>query len=177
VADLAFVDQSLERPRGLGKRDLRVRPVHLEEVDVVDAERLETLVESLAKPVRAGVADEAVVGHPQAALGRDHHLVAAVLDVIAERLPEHSLGGAEAVAMSGVEEVDSQLARLPDRRDPLVLVELPPLASELPGAEGDRGDLEFGLTEPDCVLGGRRHRAPFVVEVILPLSPTKAEHD
>ena len=50
--------------------DDRVRPVHLEEVDVVDAERLETLVESLAKPVRARIPDEAVVGHPQAALGR-----------------------------------------------------------------------------------------------------------
>ena len=106
VADLAFVHQLLERTRGLRERDLRVGPVHLVEVDVVDAERLEARVDvRCAKPGGAGVADEPVVGHPQAALGRDHHLVAAMVEVIAKRPPEHSLGGAEAVALRGVEEV------------------------------------------------------------------------
>jgi hypothetical protein len=137
--------------------------VHLEEVDVVDAERLETVVECLAKPSRAGIADEAVVGHPQAALGRDHHLVAVVLDVIAERLPEHSLGGAKAVATSGVEEVDPELLSLANRSDRLPLIELPPLAPELPGAEGDRRDLQIGHPESNALLGGcgQEHLQPF----------------
>ena len=162
VTDLAFVHELLERSGGLGERHLRIGPVHLEEIDVVDPERRQTVVESAAKPGGARIAHQPVVSHPQAALGGDHDLVAVVFDVIPQRVPEHALRGTEAVAVGRVEEVDSQLACLPDRRDPLVLVELPPLPSELPGAEGDRRDLEVGHPEADSCRGACRHRAPSV---------------
>ena len=161
VADLAFVHELLKRRGGLGKGHLRVGPVHLVDVDVVDFERAQAVLDSAAKPGGTGIADETLVGHPQAALGRDHDLLAPVVEVVAQRPAEESLRGAEAVTLSGVEKVDSELASTANRGDPLVLVELPPLTPQLPGAEGNRGDLQASHAECDGVQDAGRHGAPF----------------
>jgi hypothetical protein len=127
VAELALVDELLERSSGIGERDVRVGPVHLIEVDVVNAERLQALVDSTAKPSGARVANEPMLGHPQAALGSDHDLVTAVVEIVTERSAEKPLRGAEAIALSGVEEVDPELACVADRRDAVVLVDPSPI--------------------------------------------------
>lgn len=115
MADLARVDQFLEGAGGLRERDLQVGPVHLVDVDVLDVQRLQAFVDPTAKPVRTGVAHQAVGGHPQAALGRDHNLVSPAVEVVAKRPPEQLFRDAEAVALSGVEQVDAQVARVADR--------------------------------------------------------------
>jgi hypothetical protein len=46
----------------------------------------------------------------------------------------------------------------------LVLVELSPLTPQLPGAEGDRGDLQASHAERDGVQDAGRHGAPFLAE-------------
>ena len=127
--------------------------MHLVDVDVVDPERAQAVLDSGAQEGWARVANQAVVGHPQAALGRDHDLVAALVEIVAQRPAEQLLGGAEPIALGGVEEVHPELARLADRGDRLALVELSPLASELPGAKGDRVDLEAGGSKRDGVRG------------------------
>ena len=53
MADLALVDELLQRAGGLREGDLGVGPVHLVDVDVVDLERLEAALDAVAKPVRA----------------------------------------------------------------------------------------------------------------------------
>ena len=164
VADLAFVHELLERRGSLRKGDLRVGPVHLVDVDVVDFERPQAVLDSATKPGATGIADEPLLGHPQAALGRDHDLVAPVVKVVAERPAEETLRGAEAVTLRGVEKVDAELASTANRGDPLVLVELAPLTPQLPGAEGNRGDLEASHAEGDRVQDAGRHRAPFLAE-------------
>jgi hypothetical protein len=87
VADLALVDKFLKRIGGRGKREIGIRPVDLEQINVVGAERAQALLHSLAQPLAARVAHHAVVGHAQSALGCDHDLVAAVLELIAQDPP------------------------------------------------------------------------------------------
>lgn len=48
VPDLALLDELLERTRRFGERDVRVGPVDLVEVDVVELERAQALLHSLA---------------------------------------------------------------------------------------------------------------------------------
>jgi hypothetical protein len=69
VADLAFGDELPQRARRLGGRNLRVGPVHLVQVDVVDTQRSQAGVHALAQPLRAGVADQAGISHAQGTLG------------------------------------------------------------------------------------------------------------
>jgi hypothetical protein len=138
VPDLSLLDELVECRGRLGEGDVGVGPVHLVDVDVIDPERTQAVLDAGAKKVGARVANQAVVGHPQAALGRDHDLVAALVQIVAQGPAEQLLGGAEPVAPGCVEEVDSQLAGLADRGDRLLLVELSPFAPELPGTEGDR---------------------------------------
>lgn len=91
MADLALVYEMLKGARGLGERDLRVGPMHLVDVDVIDAEGLQALIDSTAKPIGAGVAHEPLLSHPQTALGRDHHLVPAIVEIVAEGFSQHPL--------------------------------------------------------------------------------------
>ncbi len=137
ASDHAIASRLTETPSSDDEHaDLVVGAVGLVQVDVLDAQRAQAVVHAAAKPRRTGIADEPVFGHAQAALGRDHHVIAALVEILAERRAEKSLGGAEAVALRGVEQVDSELPRTAYCRDPLRLVEPPPLAAELPRPEG-----------------------------------------
>jgi hypothetical protein len=94
--------------------------VHVVEVDVVDAEALERGVTGGPDVVR-GVVDRAdAVDAPDAELGGQHHLVAAVLDGPADEL----LVVPAAVHVGGVEEVDAEVEGAVDDRDGLLLVAL-----------------------------------------------------
>jgi hypothetical protein len=70
-----------------------------------------------------------------------------VVEVVPQGTPQQPLRGTEAVALRGVEEIDAALTRPPDRGNTLVLIELPPLAAELPRAERDRRDAEAAPAE------------------------------
>lgn len=153
VANLAFVDELVERRGGFGERNVRVGPVHLIEIDVVDSERAQAVVDALAKPLAARIAGETVVGHPQSALRRDHDRFAVRVELCAQSLREEALRGAESVALRSVEQVDAELARLADRVDRAPLAERSPFASEFPRAECDRGDRQAGRSKRDCLHG------------------------
>jgi len=142
VADLAFGDELPQGARRLGDRNLRVGPVHLVQVDVVDAQRCQAGVHALAQPLRARVADQAGIGHAQGALGSEHELVPVPGELIPKRFAEQSLGRAETVGVRGVEEVDAQLAGAADRRDGRVLIKPAPVSAKLPSTEGDAGNHE-----------------------------------
>src|SRR5690349_20837658 len=70
-------------------------------------------------------------------------------------MPEQPLGGAEAVALRGVEEVDAELERAADRLGGLALLRGAPVAAELPRAEADARHAHVGVAERGVV-----HQAP-----------------
>jgi len=147
VADLARLHQLLERAGGLLERCRAVGPVDLVEVDVVGAEMVEARVDSLAEPLGARVADDAVALRPQAALRGEHDLVAPGAQLLAERLRHELLGSPEAVGLGGVEEADPEFESATDGRHVLPLVQRPPVAAELPRAEADARHLEAAAAE------------------------------
>ena len=49
-----------------------------------------------------------------------------------------------------------ELPSLTNRGNRLLLIELSPLAPELPGTEGDRGNLQIGHPKWNALLGGCR---------------------
>jgi hypothetical protein len=51
VPDLALLDELLERARRFRERDIRIGPVDLVEVDVVELERAQALLHPLAQPL------------------------------------------------------------------------------------------------------------------------------
>src|SRR5712692_3291903 len=115
VANLARGHYVGEGFGGVREGRLRVRPVDLIEVDVVGAEGLQALVHAASHPVGAGIAfDAASWSRPQPALGRDDDLVTRAT---CERLGDQSLGGAEAIALSCVEEVDALVGCMADGGD------------------------------------------------------------
>src|SRR5271168_1362699 len=148
VSDLAVGDQLAQRARRLGGRHGRVGPMHLVKVDVVHAQRGQAGVDSSAQPFRTCVANKAGIGLAQTTFGGDHDFVAVAGELDAERLAEDMLGRAETVGLRRVEEVDAQIAGTTDRGDGSILVEMTPVPTELPGAEGDAGNVEPSL--PQC---------------------------
>ena len=78
MVDLALLPQLGERLRGLGEGGVWIGPVHLVEVDPLDAQRLQALLDAAAQELPARVARHAAIDRPQPALGGDHHVVARV---------------------------------------------------------------------------------------------------
>src|SRR5436190_2345272 len=74
VADLVPLHQLLERPGGLLRRGVLVRPVDLVQVDVVRFKVPQARVHALPKPLAAGIAKQPVAIHPESALGCDEHV-------------------------------------------------------------------------------------------------------
>jgi hypothetical protein len=153
VADLAGLDELGQRLAGVGERGLVVRPMDLVEIDVVDAQGLQALVDALAQPGGGGVAQEVVALLAQAALGGDDQFVAVCAQLVAQRRGQQTLGGAPAVALGGVEEVDTKLAGAADGLVDALVLEGAPVAAQLPGAEADGSYLQAGAAESDRVHG------------------------
>src|ERR1700722_17446617 len=158
VADLALGDQFAQRARRLGGRHGRVGPMHLVQVDVVHAQHGQAGVDSSAQPFRTCVANKDGISLAQPTFGCDHDFVAVADALDAERLAEDMLRRPETVGLRRVEEVGTQIAGTTDRGDGGVLVEMTPVPTELPGAEGDAGNVEPRLSQ-----GGVLHLALQVV--------------
>ena len=130
---------SRHRPDRLLDRRVRVDPVLVVEIDVVDAEALEAAFDRLPHVVRAAVDPSAPWGRGalDAELGGDHDAVAPALDGAADEF----LVGVRAVHVGRVEEGDAELERAVDGGDRLGLV---PAGVELAhphAAQPDGGDL------------------------------------
>ena len=116
----------------VGIRDEHV--VHDEHIDALEAEPLQALREARAEQLR----------HPggrrgaDATLGRDAH---ASREPPAERLADHALGLAVAVARRDVEQVDAELDRLARGGDGLLAGRRAPDLADPPAAEGERADV------------------------------------
>ena len=107
MADLSLLDQFFQHLGRLLGRGVQIGPVDLVEVDVVGFEVVQAGLDSLAQPLPAGVADQAVAVHAQPALGSDDHVFAA--GPFSQRVAQGLFGYAEPVALCRVEEVDPQL--------------------------------------------------------------------
>lgn len=123
VADLARLDQVVQRLHRLLDRGVRVEAVDLVEVDVVGAQAPQAVVD-LGHHRLAGESGAVGPGaHPAVHLGREHDVVAA--GEIGQCLADDLLAGAVGVHVGGVEEGDAGLQRLPDQRTRGRLVEGP----------------------------------------------------
>ena len=122
VAHLARLHQLAHGADRLLDRRLRVHPVLVVEVDVVEAEPAQRVVARLLDVLGPAVhaAVRRVVSADDAELGGQHDLVAPVGDRAADQL----LVGAAAVHVGGVEEAHAQLERAVDRRDRFGVVAL-----------------------------------------------------
>ncbi len=142
VADLAFGDQVGQRADGLLDGGIRVDPVLVVQVDVVDAQPLQRALDRGADVRRAAVQDAgAATGvRDEAELRRHHHLVAAVLDGPADQF----LVAVGAVDLGGVEVGDAQVQRPVDGADRLGVAALPDVvvAGHRHGAQPDPGDVQ-----------------------------------
>ena len=147
-ADLPLVDEGGHRaPRLLEQRPRRpVRPVTLVEVDPLQAEAAQAVLALLADRLGAEVVPDLAVrpAFPPAAALREHEHVLA--DPIgAQRPADDLLGVTETVDRRGVDPVDPELHRPPDRCNRVVVVDRsppePPRPADAPGAEADHAEL------------------------------------
>jgi hypothetical protein len=122
VLHLALGDQVADHAGDLLDRNGGVGDVLVEEVDVVAPQVAQAVLGDLADVFRAAVEGgaERLGGHVEAELGGEDHLVAEVLDRLAEE--DLVAAGTGAVQLGGVEEVDPEFVGAADGRDALVLV-------------------------------------------------------
>ena len=71
-----------------------------------------------------------------------------VLDLIQKRLAKDRFGGAEAVRLCSVEEVDTEVEGLTDCPLALIRLDWTPVTSEGPGAEGETRDVQIRVSKP-----------------------------
>ena len=145
---LALVDElDHRRPRVLERRSGRpVGPVHLVEVDALDAEAGKATLTLLADRLGTEVvADRAVRAAfpPPSTLREDEHLLA---DAIRTKgAPDDLLRVSQPVDGGGVDPVHAELDRTPDRGDRVFVVDLAPAEAprpaDRPGTEADDAQL------------------------------------
>ena len=154
VADLALVHQLLQRAPVSSNGVCVVGPVHLVEVDRLDAQ------------VRAGSARRPRAGTPGSSRAvtppptrRRPPLVATITSSRWMSSPSASASSAsdvaEAVGLGGVEERDALVERRAHGADRLVALDRPPIAAELPGAEADPRDRSGRSCRAVCTSAAR----------------------
>jgi hypothetical protein len=135
VAELAGADEVGERAEGLVEVDGRVPAVDLVEVEVVGAEAAQRVLDRDHDPAAGAAAVVRVVVEGHEELRREHDVVAAS----GEGLADDDLGLALGVDVGGVDEVDPGVQRPVDGLDAFVVVLGAPLA-EHHGAEAQLAD-------------------------------------
>ena len=141
VAHLALPDQVVERAQRFLDRRQRIVIVLLVEIDVVGLQPLQAGFDGGhdVAPRRALLG--AVVAHRLGIFGRQHDVLAAV----AEHLAQHGLGAAHAgIDVGGVEQRDAEIDRLVDHL--ARGFEIGALA-EIVAAEADGGNAQAGAAE------------------------------
>ena len=107
--------------------------MQLVQVDVVSSERPQAGVDALLDPAGAGVPDQVAVNGPEPALGGQDDLVTGETT---QRGRQELLGLPEAVGLGGVEKGDTRIDSAPDGVQCRRGIGRSPVATELPGAEG-----------------------------------------
>src|SRR5690242_4877840 len=117
VAELALVLHFGDRADGLGQRHRRVGAVELVQPELPEPQPPQAALAGLAQVLGPAVGLPAVRARAdQAALGRDHQVVR----VRVERLGDQGLADVRTVGVRGVDEVDAEFHRSPQRGDGLV---------------------------------------------------------
>jgi hypothetical protein len=150
-ADGANLSGSVQLAHGLGDfrdRRIRVRPVHLVEIDDVGLQPPQGSLGFLDDPRLAGVAKRLAVLPVQSDLGGDVDALAPA--PLGQRLADDFLGTAEAVDRRGVDQIDAAIERGVDGGDGVALVAAAPHpAADRPrpqrdprGANGCSGNID-----------------------------------
>src|SRR5215469_15824250 len=106
--------QARSSRRSCPHRNGRIDPMDVIEVDDVGLEPPEALLTGFAHILRPSVREARVAEQPEIAkLARDDVIAA----VLSDRLGYELLVAAASIAVGGVEQIDADLARPPDRRD------------------------------------------------------------
>ena len=142
VADLALLDEVGERAERLLDVDGRIGAVHLVEVDVVGAEAPQRVLDRPDDPAPRPAAPVGVLAHRHEELGREHDVVAPVL----QRLPDDLLRLTGGVHVGGVDEVDAGVEGGVDDADRVVVILVAP-GAEHHRAEAELRDLDAGASE------------------------------
>ena len=141
-ADLAAAHQVGQRGQGLVDVGVRVRAVHLVQVDVVGLQAAQAVLHLADDPAARVAAHVGVLAHRAVRLGGQHHLVAAAAQGLADdllRLPRR-------VHVRGVDEVDAAVQRGVDDPDAVLVIGVAPRA-EHHRAEAVRAHLDPGTAE------------------------------
>ena len=153
--DLAGAIEPRQRLGGVVDRHQRIGPVHLVEVDRVDAQPAQRRLRFLDDALRAAVAKRAAVVPAEPGLGGDDGALA--LAVLRQRPADDLLGAAEAVHRRGVDQRDAVIERRMNGADRVRLVAAAPHpAADRPGAEPDarHGDRRQQLLHLDSRSSG-----------------------
>jgi hypothetical protein len=146
VADLALVDEVRQRAQRLLDVGVRLGTMDLVEVDPVGLEPPQGVLDLADDPAPRVAELVGVVAHRAVHLGREHDVVAAP----GERLADDLLRLAARVDVGGVDEVDPGVEGAVDDLDALVVVRVAP-APEHHRAEAQRGHLDAGAGERAAV--------------------------
>ena len=139
-AHLALADELAHRADRVLDRNGRIDPMDVIEVDDVGLEPPEALLAGFAHIFRPAVREARVAEQPEIAkLARDDVIAA----VPSDRLGYELLVAAAAVAVGGIEKIDADLARPPDRRDPRGAVGLAVEWGHRAAAETDGRNLQL----------------------------------
>src|SRR5664280_2570107 len=146
VERLALSNRSVEGAHRLLERRLRVEPVRVEDVDVVEAHPAEALVQARRQVLARAAVTVRPGPHVVASLRRDDQLIAVESQVRREDPPEVLLRRAigRPVVVRQVEVGDPEVERAVDDR--ALAVDRPAVPEVLPEAERDRGQEETAPT-------------------------------
>jgi hypothetical protein len=122
--------------------------VHLVQVDPVRAQAAQRVLDRPDDPPPRGAALVGIVAHRHEELRREHDVVAAALECLADDL----LGLTGGVDVGGVDEVDPRIEGAVDDADRVVVVGVAP-GAEHHRAEAELGDLDAGASEWAVVHG------------------------
>jgi hypothetical protein len=140
IAQLAGLDQVGNGAHGLFQRRIEHGAVEIEQIDVIGAEATQRVFDRLDHPFARLAAEVGALVVRIGELGGQHPVIAIGLDA----LPHDFLGGAIAIDIGGVDEVDALLARLVDDAEGFRIGRLLP---EHHGTERERGNLEGAAAE------------------------------
>ncbi len=148
-------DRQVQRGEGLLERYAVDPGVHLPEVDVVDAEPPERPVEVGQEPAARGVGLALAAAARDAALGREHDLVAG--DHVADQPADQLLGRAVGVSRGGVDQGAARLGEGDQLVTGLVLVGVP---TPRHGSQAEPRDREARGTDRPLLHAPKGSRSP-----------------
>ena len=149
------MDQVGQGGQGLVDVGVRVRAVHLVQVDVLSPQPAEAVFHLGHDPPPRVAAHVGVLAHRTMRLGGKHHVVAAALQSLADDLLRLS----RRVHIRGVDEVDAGVQRGMDDPDALGVVGITP-RTEHHRAEAVRAHLDPGTAERPHLHAGRHLPSP-----------------